>query len=72
MDGIDLTQLDKTEVSRRSVLRKAAYTAPAVFAIAAAPKVALGKSGGGKKPWKPGKPRKPGKPGRPGRRGKRK
>ncbi len=72
MDEIALTQLGKTEVSRRSVLRKAAYTAPAVFAIAAAPKVALGKSGGGKKPWKPSKPRKPGKSRKPGRPGKRK
>jgi hypothetical protein len=33
--------------SRRRVLRKAAYTAPAVIAIAAAPKVALGHSGPG-------------------------
>ena len=31
--------------SRRSVIRKAAYVAPVVFAIAAAPNVALGSSG---------------------------
>ncbi len=31
--------------SRRSVIRKAAYSTPVVFAIAAAPNVALGASG---------------------------
>ena len=34
--------------SRRSVIRKAAYVAPVVFAIAAAPNVALGSSGANK------------------------
>jgi hypothetical protein len=36
--------------TRRQVIRKAAYSAPVVFAIAAAPNVALGASGGGGKP----------------------
>jgi len=43
--------------SRRSVIRKAAYVAPVVFAIAAAPNVALGSSGP-KKAKKAKKPKK--------------
>ena len=45
MQPMEFSQLDKQEVSRRRFIRKAAYTAPVVFAIAAAPNVALGKSG---------------------------
>lgn len=33
------------DMTRRRLLKKAAYTAPAVFAIAAAPRTALGYSG---------------------------
>ncbi len=43
--------------SRRSVIRKAAYSTPVVFAIAAAPNVALGSSGP-KKAKKAKKPKK--------------
>lgn len=44
--------------TRRRLVRKAAYTAPVVFAIAAAPQAALGKSG----PPTPPKPPKPPNP----------
>ena len=36
---------DQEGMTRRTVIRKAAYAAPVVFAIAAAPDVALGSSG---------------------------
>ena len=42
--------------TRRRLIRKAAYTAPVVFVIAAAPQVALGKSGGGAPPKLPKPP----------------
>lgn len=48
MELTEMTLPDESGISRRRVLRKAAYTAPVVFAIAAAPEVALGRSGGGK------------------------
>lgn len=47
MDVISKPQTDHQGHSRRSVIRKAAYSAPVVFAIAAAPNVALGASGNG-------------------------
>ena len=45
MEPISTLLTDERVQSRRSVIRKAAYSAPVVFAIAAAPKVALGASG---------------------------
>jgi hypothetical protein len=45
MEAITNTQADIRSHSRRRIIRKAAYSAPVVFAIAAAPKVALGTSG---------------------------
>lgn len=45
MDNVSQAHQNRDEISRRRLLRKAAYTAPAVFAITAAPHVALGKSG---------------------------
>jgi len=44
MDAIETTTANQLgqEMSRRRLVRKAAYTAPVVFAIAAAPQVALG------------------------------
>ncbi len=42
----------KPSHTRRQVVRKAAYSTPAVFAIAAAPNVALGASGNAKPPMK--------------------
>ncbi len=47
MEETTYTQTDQQGQSRRSLIRKAAYSAPVVFAIAAAPKVALGASGNG-------------------------
>jgi predicted nicotinamide N-methyase len=47
MEMPEQVQREPRTYSRRRVLRKAAYTAPAVVAIAAAPKVALGHSGPG-------------------------
>jgi hypothetical protein len=49
------SRLGQQEVSRRRFIRKAAYTAPVVFAVAAAPKSALGKSGTVKPPKPPKK-----------------
>ncbi len=57
-------EVNQEDISRRGLLKKAAYTAPAVFAIAAAPRTALGHSGprGRKDNRKPkkdkGKPKK--------------
>jgi hypothetical protein len=51
-------------LSRRNLIRKAAYTAPAVFVIASAPRIALGASGPNK-PTRPTKPTKPTRPTRP-------
>jgi hypothetical protein len=49
MDAIQQARSDEPGRgrTRRRLIRKAAYSAPVVFAIAAAPQVALGKSGGG-------------------------
>lgn len=58
MEMPDQTQEAQQGITRRSVLRKAAYTAPAVIAIAAAPQVALGSSGGHGGGWGGGKPKK--------------
>jgi len=52
MEETTYTQTDQQGQSRRSLIRKAAYSAPVVFAIAAAPKVALGASGNAKPPKK--------------------
>ena len=65
---VDVPELTKT---RRGVLRKAAYTAPIVAAIAVRPNVAFGKTtkpsggkpGGGKPGGKPGGGKPGGKPG---------
>ena len=59
------SEASQDDISRRRLLRKAAYTAPAVFAIAAAPRTALGSSGprgrdhNGRGPGKPKKERGP-------------
>ncbi len=47
MEATDQLHKVKRNPTRRHVIRKAAYSAPVVFAIAAAPKVALGASGNG-------------------------
>ncbi len=44
-EATDQSHQVKPSHTRRDVIRKAAYTAPVVFAIAAAPNVALGASG---------------------------
>jgi hypothetical protein len=62
MERPDSVQEDTQTYSRRNVLRKAAYTAPVVIAIAAAPKVALGHSGPGR--GRGGKKKGRGGPGR--------
>jgi hypothetical protein len=53
--------MSQNELSRRSLIRKAAYTAPTVFVIAAAPRTALGASGPPRndRPTKPNWPTKP-------------
>jgi hypothetical protein len=48
MEATDQLHKVKRNPTRRHVIRKAAYSAPVVFAIAAAPKVALGASGPGR------------------------
>ena len=42
-----MPEKDQPRYSRRSILRRSAYSAPAIFVIAAAPEVALGASGPG-------------------------
>lgn len=57
MEPVPASEMQSTEVSRRKLIRKAAYTAPAVVVIAAAPNTALGSSGPRRKPINPRKPR---------------
>lgn len=49
MEGIDQSEKIRPGHTRRHLFRKVAYSAPAVFIIAAAPNVALGASGKGSK-----------------------
>ena len=60
MDAIQHAMSDgrDRQSTRRRLVRKAAYMAPVVFAIAAAPQAALGKSGPPPSP-KPPKPPNP-------------
>jgi hypothetical protein len=58
MKPIHTTQMSHDELSRRDLIRKAAYTAPAVFVVAAAPRIALGASG----PTRRTRPTKPTEP----------
>lgn len=45
MTPVSGTQQNERDISRRKLMRKVAYTTPAVFAITAAPRTALGASG---------------------------
>ncbi len=60
MDKHDTAQHGDPGITRRVVLRRAAYTAPAVIAIAAAPNAALAGSGPKKFPGHKGHPGKVG------------